>query len=295
MRAIKDLYYDRENLRRAVNLADLLLAKERNLDPQIVQDARYYLCLALARLRDVRVLSEVQSIHGDEHHFILGYYYRLVGRQSDAIDRLKKVLNGAFVGDRAKRELVEVLLQMEQFDEARVLAKNNYEGNRTNQFHIQAYFRALVLGSNPEHHLPLLEKLCAELESVGSDQAVQMAMIGRALVTARCKYDRRALDLADDAIAAFPNVVYPVLAKFDIGLSFRNEPAMQDALNRLETRVKEGVALSKRTLAMHRAYLLAVQGNLPEAKSKGAEVVTNFTDDARARFFERLAMLASAA
>ena len=295
LRAIKDLYYDRGNLKRAVHLADLLLAKERNLDPQIVQDARYYLCLALARLRDRRVLSEVQRIHGDEHHFILGYYYRLVGRQRDAIEHLMKILEGAFVGDRAKRELVEVLLQMEQFDEARVLAKKNYEENRTNQFHIQAYFRALVLGSNPERHVAQLEVLCAELEAVGSDQALQMAMIGRALVAARCKHDRRALDLADDAIAAFPNTIYPVLAKFDIGLSFRNEPAMQDALNRLEAQVKEGVALSTKTLVMHRAYFLAVQGNLPEAQSKGAEVVMNFTDDARARFFERLAMLASAA
>lgn len=292
LRAIKELYYDRGSLRRAVQLADVLLAKERNLDPQLVQDVRYYLCLVLARLRDPRVLDEAQRIHGDEHHFILGYYYRLVGRQRDAVERLTRVVSAPFVGVRAKRELVEVLLQMEQYDEARDLARKNYEENRTNQFHIQAYFRALVMGSNPEQHSADLELLCTELEAVGSERARQMAMIGRALISARCARDYRALDLIDDAIAAFPRVIYPVLAKFDIGLSFRNEGAMQDALNRLEALLNDGVNLSAKTLAVQRAYLAAVQGDLPTAKSRAAEVAKHFTDEARARFLDKLAALA---
>lgn len=295
LRAIKELYYDRGNLRRAVQLADVLLAKERNLDPQLVQDVRYYLCLVLARLRDSRVVEEAQRIHGDEHHFILGYYYRLVGRQRDAIERLTRVVEGAFVGVRAKRELVEVLLQMEQYDEARELAQKNYEENRTNQFHIHAYFRALVLGSNPEQYLAQLEELCAELEAVGSERARQMAMIGRALISARCAHDYRSLDLIDDAIAAYPRVIYPVLAKFDIGLSFRNEAAMQDALRRLETLADEGVSLSTKTLAVHRAYLAAVQGDLPTAQSRAAEVAKHFTDEARTRLLEKLAAFAASA
>ncbi len=295
LRAIKELYYDRGSLRRAVQLADVLLAKERNLDPQLVQDVRYYLCLVLARLRDPRVLEEAQRVHGDEHHFILGYYYRLVGRQRDAMERLTRVVTGAFVGVRAKRELVEVLLQMEQYDEARDLARKNYEENRTNQFHIQAYFRALVLGSNPEQHLVQLKVLCAELEAVGSERARQMAMIGQALISARCVHNDRALDLINDAIAAFPRVIYPVLAKFDIGLSFRNEEAMQDALHRLEALADEGVNLSPKTLVMCRAYLAALQGDLQTAQSKAAEVAKNFTDEARTRFLEKLTAYAAGA
>ena len=194
----------------------------------------------LARLRDSRVLEEAHRIHGDEHHFILGYYYRLVGRQREAIERLERVITGRFVGVRAKRELIEVLLQMEQYNEARDLARRNYEENRDNQFHIQAYFRALVLGSAPERHTAKLNALCEELEAVGSDRARQMAMIGRSLIAARCHNDHRALDLIDDAISAFPGIIYPVLAKFDIGLGFRDEAAMQDALQRLEALVREG-------------------------------------------------------
>lgn len=295
LRAIKELYYDRGKLRRAVELADVLLTKEHNLDPQLAQDARYYLCLVLARLRDKRVLEEVQRIHGDEHHFILGYYYRLVGRQREAIERLTRAAEGAFVGVRAKRELVEVLLQMEQYDEARELARRNYEENRTNQFHIHAYFRALVLGSSPEKYISALENLCAELEAVGSEQSRQMAMIGRALISARCAHDYHSLDLIDDAIAAFPRIIYPVLAKFDIALSFRNETAMQDALRRLEALANEGVNLSTKTLAVQRAYLAAVQGDLTAAQNKAAEVARNFTDEARTRLFEKLAAFAAGA
>lgn len=295
LRAIKELYYDRGGLRRAVQLADVLLAKERNLEPQLVQDVRYYLCLVLARLRDPRVMEEAHRIRGDEHHFILGYYFRLVGRQREAIERFTRILNGAFVGVRAKRELVEVLLQMEQYDEARGQARKNYEENRTNQFHIQAYFRALVLGSNPEQHLVQLKALCAELDAVGSERARQMAMIGQALISARCEHDIRAIDLIDDAIAAFPRIIYPPLAKFDIGLSFRNQAAMQDAVRRLDALVNDGAHLSTKTIGVHRAYLAAVQGDLSTAKSRAAEVAKHFTDEARTRFLEKLEVLAAEA
>lgn len=295
LRAIKELYYDRGNLRRAVQLADVLLSKERNFDPQLVQDVRYYLCLVLARLRDSRVLAEAQQIQGDEHHFILGYYYRLVGRQRDAVERLTRVISGAFVGVRAKRELVEVLLQMEQYDEARDLARKNYEENRTNQFHIQAYFRSLVLGTNPERHLEQLDALCRELEDVGSDRSRQMAMIGRALISARCRHDYRALDQIDDAIAAFPRVIYPVLAKFDIGLSFRNEAAMLDALSRLEILGNDGANFSTKTLGIQRAYLAAVRGDLTSAQGRATEVAKNFTDEARKRLLEKISAIAEGA
>lgn len=294
LRAIKEIYYSRVGLRRAVQLADILLSKERSLDQQLVQDVRYYLCLVLARLKDSRVLEEAHRIRGDEHHFILGYYYRLVGRQRDAIERLRQVINGSFVGVRAKRELIEVLLQMEQYDEARHMAQKNYQENRTNQYHIQAYFRALVMGSNPEQHIAQLENLCTELETVGSERSREIAMIGRALITARCKHDPRALDQIDDAIAAFPNIVYPILAKFDIGMSFRNEAAMKDAFRRLEALENDGANVSAKTLGMQQAYLAAVQGDLPKAQSSADKAIMHFTDEARTRFLEKLTAFAEA-
>ena len=295
LRTMRDLYHERGDQRRVVKLADELLKRERNLEPQLAQDVRYYLCLALARLRDRRVLEEVQSITGDEHHFILGYYYRLIGRHKDALERLQKVINAPFVEARAKREIVEVLLQTEQYDEARDLSSRNYHENRTNQFHIQAYFRALVLGSNPERHRGELQRLCEELDAVNSERSRQMAMIGRAQILARCDHDVRALDLIDDAISTFPSIVYPVLAKFDIALSFRNEAGMRDALNRLEKFAKDGRGVSPRTLALQRAYLSAMAGDSNAAIATAGDILKNYPDAARLRLQDRLKALAAGA
>lgn len=293
LRTMRDLYHERGDQRRVVKLADELLKRERNLEPQLAQDVRYYLCLALARLRDRRVLQEVQFITGDEHHFILGYYYRLIGRHKDALERLQKVINAPFVEARAKREIVEVLLQTEQYDEARDLSARNYNENRTNQFHIQAYFRALVLGSNPERHRAELHRLCAELDAVNSERSRQMAMIGRAQILARCDHDSRALELIDDAIATFPTIVYPVLAKFDIALSFRNEAGMRESLGRLENFAKDGRGVSPRTLALQRAYLSAIEGDSSAAIATAGDILKDYPDAARLRLQDRLRALAA--
>ena len=294
LRAMRDLYHERGDLRRLVQLADALLIKQKNLDAQLCDDVRYYLCLGLARLRDKRVLEEVHKIKGPEHSFILGYYYRLVGRHKDAIERLSQVLGAPFVEARAKRELVEVLLQTEQYDDARELARKNYEENRTNQFHIQAYSRALVLGTSPEKHKVLLERLCAELETVGSERARQMAMIGRALIAARCDHDRRALALIDDAMAAFPTVVYPVLAKFDISLYFKDDAGMSDALARLSRFAKEGRSISPRTYALQRAYRAAFHGDLDTAMREVEDLLRDYPDAAKDRLRDKLKAMASA-
>jgi len=294
LRSMRDLYHGRGDQRRVVKLADELLKKEKNLEPQLAQDVRYYLCLALARLRDKRLLEEVQHVKGNEHNFILGHYYRLTGRHKDALDRLWKVVDAPFVEARAKREIVEVLLQTEQYDEARQLASRSYQGNRTNQFHIQAYFRALVLGSNPEKHRAELFRLCEELDAVASEQSRQMAMIGRAQIVARCDHDKRALDLIEDAINSFPDVVYPVLAKFDIAASFRHEAGMRDALDRLERFARDGRGVSPRTLALQRAYLMAFKGDLPGALQSIEDLISDYPDEAREKLREKVAAVASA-
>lgn len=70
---------------------------------------------------------------------------------------------------------------------------------------------------------------------------------------------------------------------------------MRDALGRLEALVKDGVNLSTKTPAVHRAYLAAVQGDLPTAQRIAAAVAKHFTDEARERFFEKLAAFAAGA
>lgn len=295
LRAMKEIYHQRGNMRRVVELADRLLLKENGLDVRLAQDVRYYLCLALARLKDKRVLQEAQKIQGNEHHFVLGYYYRLVGRHKDAIERFEKIVNAPWVEARAKRELVEVYIQTEQYEKAQEFARKNYFENRGNQFHIQAYFRSLIYGSAAEQYADLLLTLCKELDEVGSEQARQMGMIASALVLARIDHDERALHVIDDAIASFPDVVYPVLAKFDIALMFRNAAAMKGALDKLDHFATKQMNISERTYARQRAYYMASIGNESQANAEVDKYLKDFPDDARQRIRDKLRQLAMSA
>ena len=111
LRCMKDLYHTKVNYDRVIELADVILQKEHSLEYRVIQDIRYYLCLALARKKDKRMLSEVQKIKGDEHKFLLGFYYRLNDRLTDALNRLEEIIDAKYVSDRAKREIVQVYVQ----------------------------------------------------------------------------------------------------------------------------------------------------------------------------------------
>ena len=50
------------------------------------------LCLSLAKKKDSRMLKEVQNIRGDEHTFLLGFYYRLSGRYQEALEKFNKIV-----------------------------------------------------------------------------------------------------------------------------------------------------------------------------------------------------------
>ena len=223
LRCMKELYEKRTNLTKVVELADKVLQKQEFIEPSLVDDIRYYLCLALARMKNSRLLQEVQKIHGDEHNFMLGFYYRLVGRHKDAIDRLSKIVHAPYVNARAKRELVQVYVQIEEYDIALGFAKQNYEENRGNQFHIQAYFNCLINSDSYLDYKDTLQSLYKELESVGSHQSKEMASITKALFMAKCEHDEaQAFNIIDDAISIFNDSAYPIFAKFVIGMIFNN-------------------------------------------------------------------------
>ncbi len=265
LRCMKDLYQQRRSLTKLVSLADQVLAKEQYLDNRVAQDIRYYLCLALARSKDQRVLKEVQSIKGDEHSFILGYYYRLVGRHKDAIERLTSILEAPYVGQRASRELVQVYLQTESYEQALNLAKNNYEHNRGNQYHIQAYFHCLINSNLFYEQKDILYRLVKELEAIGSQLSLQMAVIADAEYCDRCENDGiRALDKINDVIASYPDITYPLLTKFDIALRRKNIDEMESAHTGLQELSKR-ISTSIFSLEKQKAYLEAAKGNVETA------------------------------
>lgn len=139
MKELYDRYFRYEDV---IKLADRVLVNENSLDNRIKREVRYYLCASLARLRhSERFLYEVQKIEGFDHDFLLGFYYRLQGRPEDALIRLEKALKEHKNSSKVRREIVQVLCILENFENALVLAKENYETYPTNPFHIEAYFK----------------------------------------------------------------------------------------------------------------------------------------------------------
>lgn len=292
LRCMKDLYQKRENLDRIIALAKRVLQKEAFMEQNIIEDIRYYLCLALARKKDKRVLEEVQKIQGDEHNFILGYYYRLIGRHRDAIERLTTILTAPYVGTRATRELVQVYIQTENYNKALDFARKNYMENKGNQFHIQAYFQCLIHSDQYKENKDILQTLITELNTIGSEQSKQMALIAEALYLAKIDNNQQAaLDKINDAIMQYHDIPYPILAKFDIALRFRDIKEMEDSCNKLEALSKR-ISISERTYIKQKAYLEAVKGNDLKALEMLKPEIDRYPDTSKEKIIDMIRTLA---
>ncbi len=285
---MKDLYYSKRRPDKVVQLADTILQKEATLDPQVVQDIRYYLCLTLAKKCDSRLLQEVRNIKGDEHNFLLGFYYRQCGRFRDALDRFQGIVDAPYVGARCKREMVQVYVQLEEYEKALGYARRNYEENRDNQFHVQAYFNCLINSDDCTAHSATLQQLIEKLKDIGSSQSSEMAGIAQALFYAKVMNNRQsAIDAAEDCIASHPQSHYPILSLCDIALKYRDVDLLEKGVSLLEDFTTErhlGARLGRR----QRAYLLALKGNPDEAKSILKEDLDRFPPDSKDRILARI-------
>ncbi len=286
--SMRELYQERGHLDRVIELADRLLEKRHLLEPVVEQDVRYYLCLSLARKKDARMLKEVQRINGAEHDFLLGFYYRLQGRANDAIERLEKCINDRVVANRAKRELVQVYLSIEDYESASDLARENYESNRRNAYHIQAYFNSVVNSTAATQNSELLEKLIGELKELGTDIALQMANIARADFLAKVRGDYQgAADAIDDAVAQYSEAHYPLISKAYLAVHQGDLGRLKAAHKEL-MQLSEKKAISEETLNKLKAYSMAMEGDLGGAISLAEKNLQRVPVSAKSSFIRKL-------
>lgn len=114
--------------------------------------------------------------------------------------------------------MVQVYTQLEEYDKALSYAKKNYEENRSNQFHCQAYFNCLI---NSQHRVAsdniVLKDIITTLISIDSEQSNEMAKIADAMYSAKIENDAvKSITIINDCIAIYPESPYPLLAKCDI-------------------------------------------------------------------------------
>lgn len=138
--------YDRGNYKTVIDMCTALI-ENKNSDASIIRELTYYLELSYARTQKPQFYDYIDSFDGMDRHFLLGFYYRNMGGRSEqqkARKEFENILEEAPTNKKAKRELVNTLLSLEEYDQALEYARDNYEADKTNAFHIQSYFAALI-------------------------------------------------------------------------------------------------------------------------------------------------------
>jgi hypothetical protein len=154
LRSIIDSYYTGQ-YDRVEELVARVLGYQTRYDPSIQREIRYWLCQSLARkyvkkkkASHEKFFENVRFFEGADHFFLLGFYYRLLGNMKDAEKNFNSALSLDPKSQKSKRELVNILLINDKFDEAMAMAKDNYDRRPLNAFHIQAYFMCLTRKGN---------------------------------------------------------------------------------------------------------------------------------------------------
>lgn len=288
LRTMKDLYFDNtQNSRnKVIELADRVLQKEQFIDYDFARDIRFYLCLALAKNRDKRVLKEAHNLEKDSMNFILGYYYRLVRRFNDSLERLKNVINSPYIMARAKRELIHVYIQTEGYSKALEYAKENYIENKENIYHLQLYFTCLIHSDDFFNHKEEIKKLASELELKSENLGKDMGLRAKALYLAKCENkEAEAINMINDAVKIYEDSYYPLLTKFDVGFIFKNILIMEEAINDLENHPTH----SNKIIAKQKAYLIAIRDKDAVAAKQHINIeLSNYPEDSKNLIFERI-------
>ena len=284
LKSMSDLYADMR-YEDVVKLARRALENTNNTDPKIIYETRYLLCSALAKLKNSDCLTEVQSLEYDDKVFLQAFYYRQIGKSNRALDRLNELLSRRSDMSKAKREKVLVLKNLQQFEEATGLAKENYYLYSDNPYHIQAYFDCLIntYYKHPENEL--LYELLDKLEKIQSEKAQSMYGRCKALYLAYVEQDyQAALSQIEQTIQDFPrDKKYALIVKFDIAQLFSQIDAMQDTIRELEV---EGS--NSNTVVICKSKLLAAQNKVKDAIEYFSKNISFFTDESKASFCERL-------
>lgn len=138
--------YDRGNYKYVIEMCTTLI-DNKNSDASIIRELTYYLELSYARTQKVQFYDYIDLFEGIDKHFLLGFYYRNSGgrkEQLKAKNEFETILKEVPSNKKAKRELVNTLLSLEEYEQALEYARDNYEADKSNAFHIQSYFAALI-------------------------------------------------------------------------------------------------------------------------------------------------------
>lgn len=154
--------YRKDDFNSVVDLARRILYDNNRHDYESVKRSiRYWMCLSYCKLgKDylLEIEKELKHFTGYTKYFIMGYYERLQGNYPQAQRFYEKALSASNNyrqkhTSKASHELVITKMKQNDYDGALELAKQNYEFDKSNVYHIEAYFRCYVKSDNPDKNL----------------------------------------------------------------------------------------------------------------------------------------------
>ena len=167
-----------------------------------------------------------------------------MGNFDKALEKLEDSLVKRKNFSKAKREKVQVLINLERFEEALSVAKENYENDKNNPYHIHAYFLCLIKTDDIQSYKDVIDELIENLGKITSDFGKELKARCDALYAIYIDKDLElALALIDKAIEESNYPIYALQDKFDIcehSRSFADMEVVIDQMAQLKMRDSHG-------------------------------------------------------
>lgn len=267
LKTMVELYEKKKDYLKVIEYADIVLKSTNYIEEKLLFEIRYFLCMALAKRRDRRMLAEVQNISGADHDFLLGFYYRMTGNYERALEKLELALEKRKNFSKAKREKVQVLINLERFEDALFVAKENYENDRSNPYHIHAYFLCLIKSDELDSYKTILQELIENLDKTTSDFGVELKGRCRALYEAYVNRDgEMAFAIIDKTVEESDTPIYALQDKFDICEKLHELEEMEKVIEAIAD-LKMGDSYGKER-ALYRGKVLYAAYRKDDAKIK---------------------------
>lgn len=288
LKAIKKIYDEKRDYNDALILANRLLKKENSIHQSALNQVRFIKCQCLARTRNGEFFEEVRKIKEPERTFLHGFNYRLGGKFDDASKCYNRLLSSGRRDPRVLGELTLVYMQSDEHALAYQLAYESYKNRPGNILNANNYFTCLILREKTEENKKELEGIISNMELDSSPKAKEIRGSARARFIAYYEeLEAESFSLIESVINEFPDVNYPVLTKAELATHFMNTRKLREAIDLIDGN-KARLSQTYRTIVRYRAMLMAMDGDLAQAKSLIGKELKGLISSSYQRLIDRL-------
>ena len=265
LKTINDLYDKGKKYNTIIELSDRVLANSQFMDKHIYNEILYMLCLSLARTgNSERFFREVHKLKNEDKFYLTGFYHRLSNNIELAFENINKFLNIRKNSIKGRRELVQLYIDIEDFEQAFTYAKEIYEYEKLNPYNILAYIRCLFKVKS-ENYKETIENLINTLKIVNSEISKEMYLSVKAEYVSTFDNNKdKALNLIDECISIYPDNPYPLLTKIEICEKYRLSEELYETLNKLKGKSPKANTYNN-TINVIESKYLAITGNITAA------------------------------